>query len=126
MTRWNNLSGTYKCNDTMAFQAGLPLDKFYAVQVGPLPDVQGSDEPHEIIRLSATHSGLWLKKLLPFCEEDLIATHNLWAGHVQAFLEGNPDASKCQHKMMYMAGQVCNAIGQYGLFSSIGKSFAPL
>jgi len=32
LVRWNNMSGTYKSPESLAHQAGLPMDKFYAVR----------------------------------------------------------------------------------------------
>lgn len=32
LIRWNNLSGTYRPDSSMAFQAGLPIDRFFPVQ----------------------------------------------------------------------------------------------
>ena len=41
LLRWSNLTGTYRCPDSHASQAGMPLDRFWAVQM-EAPVVQTS------------------------------------------------------------------------------------
>ena len=55
LRRWNNLSGTYQCPDSMAFQAGLPLDKFHYVSHSKPAFLNNSEEYLE-------SSKLWVQK----------------------------------------------------------------
>jgi len=112
--KWNNLSGTYKCSDSMAYQAGLPLEKFYRVSEPPPEDE--SDRRHYIcIHTKDTSSEIWLKKVLSFEESDLIATRNKW----MQWVHSNPDAAEIYHHMKELVSQIHDAIDRYGLYSEL-------
>jgi hypothetical protein len=116
LQRWSNMSGTYRCHDAMAYQANLPLDKFYAVLSNePQPEAQALDEGICI----KTASGVWLQKILSFSEEDFTATHNQWAAHVQGFLEQAPAALACHAGLQGMTTQLCDAIDRYGFLTEV-------
>ena len=75
LVRWNNMSGTYKSPESLAHQAGLPMDKFYAVRprlpsavaAGPQPPCLScggsihvsndeSDEDTDVVQCSWVHT----------------------------------------------------------------------
>jgi len=116
LTRWNNLSGTYKCSDDMAFQAGLPLDKFYSIHSGAIPRETNGDAKPGFEYVGGCDE-VWLKKVLPFTESELITVHNQWVGHIRAFLEMNADANSCHDTMKRLSAQMCDATDHYGLFN---------
>jgi len=86
LTRWCNLSGTYKCPDHMAFQASLPLDKFWAVS-----DPEGS------LSDSIVHcvpNGVTLRKILAFSDEDFQNLQLAWQGRLRQWLSTDPTHDK--------------------------------
>jgi hypothetical protein len=121
LTRWSNMSGTYRCHDAMSYQANLPLDKFYAVLssdsqcVSTHSEVKASGES----MCMETASGVWLHKILSFSEEEFTATHNQWAAQVQGLLEQDPVAMACHARLQGMTTQLCEAIDQYGFLTEV-------
>jgi hypothetical protein len=117
LTRWSNMSGTYRCNDAMSYQADLPLDKFYAVL--------GSEPPEEVkavtecLGVETSASVVWMQKILRFSEEEFTVMHNQWMSHVQGFLSRDPAAMACNSQLQRMTGQLCYAIEQYGFLSEV-------
>lgn len=108
------MSGTYKCEDNMAYQAGFPLDKFYAVQSSCPPE----DDPTPCVQLDGYEAG-WLRKALPFTEHDLVSVHNEWVGHVLQMLENDASAKSSYDAMKLMTTQLHTSIERYGLYSGI-------
>jgi hypothetical protein len=116
LSRWSNMSGTYRCHDAMSYQANLPLDKFYAVLSNePQPEVQASGEGICI----KTTSGVWLQKILSFSEEEFTATHNQWAAQVQGLLEHAPATKACKVQLEGMTTQLSDAIDRYGFLTEV-------
>jgi hypothetical protein len=116
LTRWSNMSGTYRCHDAMSYQANLPLDKFYAVLSNePQPEVQDFG----VSIRTETASGVWLHKILSFSEEEFTATHNQWAAQVQGLLEQDPAAMACHAQLQGMTTQLCEAIDRYGFLTEV-------
>jgi len=113
VTRWNNLSGTYKCEEFMAFQAGLPMDKFYAVR----PEEPSGEARHVAVHIQS--GNVWLQKVLEFGEAELIEVHNEWVGHIKTLMERDPKVKECFSRMQHMTVQICHAIEQYGLYSYV-------
>ena len=105
----------------MAFQAGLPLDKFYSVYSGPVPrKTNGDPEPGFVfVKKFVEGSELWMKKVLLFTETELITVHNQWVGHLQAFLGENEDANECHDTMRRLSAEICEATDRYGLFNYV-------
>ena len=100
----------------MAFQAGLPLDKFYSVYSGIVPrEINGDPKPGFV----DAKQDLWMKKVLLFTETELITVHNQWVGHLQAFLGENEDANECHDTMRRLSAEMCEATDRYGLFNYV-------
>ena len=105
----------------MAFQAGLPLDKFYSMYSGIVPtEINGDPKPgFVLVHQFAGGSELWMKKVLLFTEADLITVHNQWVGHIGTFLGENADANECHVTMKRISAQMCDATDRYGLFNYV-------
>lgn len=93
----------------MCFQAGLPLQNFYAVQ----------DEPNLHKKEGFLCGNVWLKKVLTFTDEEFTACHEEWACHMQSLLESNPAAKHCRHMLSSVTDQLCKAIEQYGFLREV-------
>jgi len=106
MTRWRNMSAPYQCPDSMAFQAGLPLAKFYSLLTNG-GDTGISSEIEEIpgvLRVEdANGHTAFLHKILNFTEEDFITRHHEWLDHLQALFEENPEVKQCGAELHMMA-----------------------
>ena len=100
----------------MAFQAGLPLDKFYSVYAGIVPREMNGDPKPGFVDVK---QDLWMKKVLLFTETELITVHNQWIGHLQTFLGENADANQCHETMRRISAQMCEATDCYGLFNYV-------
>ena len=105
----------------MAFQAGLPLDKFYSMYSGIVPtEINGDPKPgFVLVHQFAGGSELWMKKVLLFTEADLITVHNQWVGHIGTLLGENADANECHVTMKRISAQMCDATDRYGLFNYV-------
>ena len=105
----------------MAFQAGLPLDKFYSVYSGLVPrEANGNPKQGFVfIKKFVGGSELWMKKVLLFTETELITVHNQWIDHLQTFLGENADANQCHETMRRISAQMCEATDCYGLFNYV-------
>ena len=87
LLRWNSMSGTYKCNHAMAFQAGLPLDKFWAVATS-------IDDAYALrCEQICISSNLLLFKVLPTSELDFKAARQRWNTCIERLLVNDAVAS---------------------------------
>jgi hypothetical protein len=116
--RWSNLSGTYKAADQMAYQAGLPLDKFWAVQVGAPTE---EDRRRCISFKNSADEEVWLRKILDFSETDFAMAHAKWLQSLESMLENNSEAKACDVRLRDMTAQLRNAVGRYGYLSQIER-----
>ena len=111
LVKWSNLSGTYRCPDSMAFQAGLALDKFWAIK-----EVQ-----HTVAREDATTvlvaNGVVLEKILSLSDDEVAALRQEWADHLQTLLTTNTQADTCHQKLQEAIMQRQMAIEKYGYLS---------
>ena len=89
----------------MAFQAGLPLDKFMAVVPQPTEDSGTYYVPD---------TNTWLKKVLSHSDIEVNAKQKEWDEHIQAILETDPKAMECHTTLMEMIAERHVAIEQYG------------
>jgi len=122
LVRWNNTSGTYKCNDDMAYQAELPLDKFYAVvqdtetldRIGAM--VAGASMPDSVgpMFLQVPDEGIWLQKVLSQSDESFHSTQAEWECHIKALVDDNIVARHCQKRLMAMVSERSTAVEKYG------------
>jgi hypothetical protein len=120
LTRWSNMSGTYRCHDAMSYQANLPLDKFYAVLAGAnQSEVKASGERLTECKFTETDAGVRLQKVLSFSEEEFTATQNQWATHFQGLLEEDPAAMACHVQLQGMTTQLSDAIDRYGFLTGV-------
>ena len=108
----------------MAFQAGLPLDKFYSVYSGIVPREDNGDPKPGFLFVKKFTGGseLWLKKVLLFTETELVTVHNQWVGHLQTFLGEDEDANECHDTMKRISAQICQATDRYGLFNYVAAA----
>ena len=107
LTRWNNVSGTYKCPDAMCFQAGLPLDTFYAVV--------------ENEASIAKEGGLQCSRILEFDDKEFERTQQAWSGFLSNLISSNEDSRTCRAKLDSMIEQRQHAVDKYGYLSSIAR-----
>ena len=107
IVRWCNLSGTYKCSEDMAYQAGLPIDKFYSVDESCDESTGGSD--------SAIH----FEKALEYSEEEFSETEAEWHKYHKDWLAKDGHANQCYKKLCSMIAQRKHAIERYGYLSQI-------
>ena len=117
--RWNNASGTYKCFDSLAFQADLPLDKFYAVvQDSSLLETLETTR-HELGQspegfLHITDQDLWLQKVLKQSDAVFHAAQTQWAVYRKVLIDDNMEASECRDKLMAMISERSISVKKYG------------
>jgi len=116
ITRWNNMSGTYKSSDSMAYQARLPLDKFWALV--PTPSAE-EESAHRVCIKDPEGKAVWIEKIIDFHEEDFIRVHVEWVGYQDSLFESNSAANACDARLSDMAKQLRNAIKSCGYFTSI-------
>ena len=107
IVRWCNLSGTYKCSEDMAYQAGLPIDKFYSVDDSIQNTTGGSDSP------------IHFEKALQHSEEEFSETQAEWHQHHKDWLAEDERANQCYKKLFSMIAQRKHAIDRYGYLSQI-------
>lgn len=81
--RWSNMSGTYRAEDAMCFQAELPLDKFWAVHSGPR--LKG-EEPDRYITLQG---GVELRRVLMISDAKYAELRTEWNTHVTDLCASN-------------------------------------
>jgi len=112
LKRWNNFSGTYQCPDSMAFQAGLPLDKFFYVSPTK-PLVSNSTE--EFLE----SVGHWFQKVLAHSEDDFKAVQEKWLQHVEGMMAKCPSAAETKAMLMTMIQERSVAIEKYGYASQV-------
>lgn len=135
ITRWSNMSGTYQCPDNTAFQAGLPLDKFYAVRSEPGLSLdaniaqrvelerlkalfnEGSGEFENDPRLFRAESGAVLEKILGFTENAFMEVQASWNQHQSTWLANEHDARECHERIVHMTRELQAAISKYGYLS---------
>ena len=99
LIRWNNTSGTYKCANNKAYQAGLPLDKFWVVINEYVKD-SGSNPTYERI---LTHS-----------EEEFLIEQTWWTTTLKEMLQNNPEAQSSYYTLTHMLEQrqmAANTVG---------------
>merc|ERR1712166_203096 len=115
ITRWSNMSGTYQCPDNTAFQAGLPLDKFYAVRTEAEVRLSGGLENNT--RLFRAENGVMLEKILGFTEDAFMEVQASWNQHQSSWLAKEHDARACHERLIRMMRKLQAAISKYGYLS---------
>ena len=115
ITRWSNMSGTYRCPDNTAFQAGLPLDKFHAVRAEAEVRLTGGLENNP--RLFRAENGFVLEKVLSFTEDEFTEVQASWKQHQSTWLATEHGARECHERLICMMMQLKAAISDYGYLS---------
>ena len=110
LVRWCNLSGTYRCPDEMAFQADLPLDKFWALKS---PQAEGREGNESVL----TSSGVALEKILSLSDTEFNTIRDEWSMLIQTWVHTNPKARQCHEKLQEAVAQRQLAIEKYGYLS---------
>lgn len=114
LTRWNNMSGTYKCEPQMCFQTGLPLDKFWSFHEGTEDELQNFSG--EKLR---TESGAVLARVLDSTDAEFSRARGQWDELVEAFISGNKHAAETLHILKHGTKQRCEAVIKYGYMSQV-------
>jgi len=106
----------------MAYQAELPLDKFYAVvqdtetldRIGAM--VAGASMPDSVgpMFLQVPDEGIWLQKVLSQSDESFHSTQAEWECHIKALVDDNIVARHCQKRLMAMVSERSTAVEKYG------------
>merc|ERR1711998_637576 len=106
------MSGTYKCPDCSAFQAGLPLEMFYFLA----DKEEDKNDGREVVEMpwSALQDDSALKKLLSFQEDEFSHLCHEWESYVQRVLDSVPEARLCNEKLGRMVEEVQVAVDKYG------------
>ena len=99
----------------LCLQAGLPLDKFYAVVKEPPCD----DRPNIHIEIPDQRELMWLQKMFTDSESVFISTMHDWHQHVQTMLDNSSDAKACHVGLMSMMKQRQVAIDTVGYLSEV-------
>ena len=115
ITRWSNLSGTYQCPDNTSFQAGVPLDKFYAVRTDAELRLGGGLRNNP--RLFRTENGVVLEKILGFTEDAFMEVQASWNRHQSTWLANEHGARECHERLIRMMRELQAAISKYGYLS---------
>lgn len=113
LVRWSNVSGTYKCSDDMAFQSGLPLDLFWAIQSASPANPEDSDW--------CEANGIWIRKVLQHSDDEVLIEKQQWAGHVEQLVANRPDVAACQERLAKMTKQRVEAIERYGYLNELTR-----
>merc|ERR1712054_620198 len=113
VVRWSNLSGTYQCPDHMAFQAGLPLDRFWAVQVA---ESSVSNAPHPNCTI-CNSGGVLLHKIFSQSDEEFQTLQSRWRSHVHDFLKTDSTTQQCYSNLELATKERQEAITKYGYLS---------
>jgi len=112
LLRWNNLSGTYQCSDAMAFQTGLPLDKFWAVTSSP------DSLPCECEQIHLTFDTT-LYKVLSTSELEFQAARHRWGTCIQNLLAEDALALEQHQRYQHALEEWCLAVTKYGYKSAV-------
>ena len=96
--RWNNTSGTYKCANNKAYQAGLPLDKLWVVSGG----------------YAKSETNPKYEKVLMDSEEELLLEQTRWQKMLAEYLHSNPEAQSSHDTLLRMVEQRQNSVKTYG------------
>ena len=108
------MSGTYKCDNTMAFQAGLPIDLLWVLDCYGTCKTRCLD-PSICIRLE---SGLVLKKAIIGSDQELITLQHQWDETVRSISEMNPSNKDCYSRLSEMVQSRKSAVEEYGYLSA--------
>ena len=114
--RWNNLSGTYRADDSMCFQTGLPLDRFWAVVNCNNPNEGESEHDKRYIRV---HSGVLLRRVLSLSDAELEKVRSEWDTRVQSLCERDDMARRCFEEVQRSLDERCRAVSQYGYLTRV-------
>jgi len=109
LLRWSNVSGTYRFADKFAFQTGLRLDIFWALQSSDEP-MSSINEEHSL----TTPDGLILYRVLATTDEEYADVQETWAAALLAFRTENEVAGAAFENLQGMMRQRCEAIVKYG------------
>ena len=112
ITRWSNMSGTYQCPDNTAFQAGLPLDEFYAVRTDAELRLGGGLKRNP--RWFRTENGVVLERILSFTEGAFMEVQASWNQHQSTWLANEHGARECHERLISMLRELQGAISEYG------------
>ena len=109
------MSGTYKCENKMAFQAGLPIDLLWVLVVNESEDDTTCADPASWIRLE---NNMVLKKAISGTDQDLIKLQREWVATIHAVADMNPSYKECYKKLSRMVESRKAAVDEYGYLST--------
>jgi hypothetical protein len=146
IVRWNNLSGTYKAEDSMCFQTGLALDRFWAVHpastyspaMSARTDKAGEDAPsrdpldadvsranesssdeEEDLRYVRVSPTVVLRRVLSLSDEALEGVRSDWDARIQLLCEQDQMARRCFRLVQTSLNERCQAVSQYGYLTLV-------
>ena len=111
------MSGTYRCPDVYAFQAGLPLDRFYVVH--EKKENCCDSDPNTII---IPDTNTVLKRVLSFSEVEFAAYTEEWRRHLDSFLATDAAVAACHKTLTAIIAQRQAAVDAYGYLSEVDMS----
>jgi len=114
LQRWNNVSGTYKCKDKMAFQTGLPIEKLWSVV-----EEGANGDPAECVENSGsqifhTREGLVLRRALNASKMEFKAAKDCRLEAQQEAMSAHPKLHASYSKLEVMIAQRTQAIHKNG------------
>jgi len=90
VVRWSNLSGTFQCRSSMAYQAELPQDKLWVVtDVSPHGDIPPASEG-----VTTNSKGVVLKRVFNISESEFEARQRVWNECLQLMGAASPEAKR--------------------------------
>jgi len=122
LQRWNNLSGTYKCADNKAYQAGLPMDKLFVVELehdttGPQTSTSGSLQLNSNGQFICVSNDIVLRKVLTSSDLECEELKLQWAEILKEIYTEYPQYQECYQALMLMTQERQAAIDKYGYLS---------
>jgi hypothetical protein len=149
IVRWNNLSGTYKAEDSMCFQTGLALDRFWAVHPVPASSLTTNGEAAEdkppqppsagldraagyssdeedsarYVRVSPT---VTLRRVLSLSDEALEGVRSDWDARVRVLCERDQMARRCFRQVQTSLNERCQAVLRYGYLTRVRNEAASI
>jgi len=114
LLRWNNMSGTYRCSDKMAYQTGLPLQTLWAI----CSEIDGPNSvaPAEQTGSTFLHtsSGIPLRRALHTSEKDFEDAQAKWKHALRGLISEHAEIQACHQKLNTMIEQRVQAVENYG------------
>lgn len=149
IVRWSNLSGTYKAEDSMCFQTGLALDRFWAVHPASASSSASSgevmqDEPHQppgadlehaagsssdeedSVRYVRVSPDVVLRRVLSLSDDALERVRSDWDARVQLLCDQDQMARRCFRLVQTSLNERCQAVSQYGYLTRVRNEAASL